>query len=216
MRNAGDEKKMSGGEPDSFDTIEGEYRHEIKVLGSRFLAFARGADSVDEFRAYLDALTGEHHSAAHHCYAYRIGPTGGEFRFHDDGEPAGTAGKRIISVMEKHGLVNVCVVVVRYFGGTKLGMGGLSHAYSAVTNQVLSLAVRLRRYVYDRIEVDFPYDLTSQVHHLMDQYGAETTNREYPELARYTVRIRSSFSKRFADDLSNLLKCGSGIRIIPR
>ena len=110
---------------------------EFKDRGSRFLAFAYPLASVDDFKAKMKLLKEEHPKAVHHCFAYRLGVDGNTFRVSDDGEPSGSAGRPILGQIDSKQLCNVLVVVVRYFGGTLLGVPGLINAYKTVTSLAL-------------------------------------------------------------------------------
>jgi uncharacterized YigZ family protein len=179
---------------DAYRTIEGSHEAEIKILGSRFLAYARGIERAQEAEAFLDALRREHHAATHHCYAWRLGIDGQPSRFSDDGEPNGTAGPRILGALERRALSDAAVVVVRYFGGTKLGMGGLAHAYTDAADAVLDRAAPVERILYDTFALRFGYDLTAQAHHVLERCGADILDRGYEADVRYLVRIRRSQS----------------------
>ena len=112
-----------------------------KEKGSRFLAFARPMQSPDELKPILNAYKKEHHKAKHICFAYRIGQQGETFRANDNGEPPGTAGRPILRQIEAAGLTNTLVVVVRYFGGTLLGTGGLANAYKTAVQEAVNAAL---------------------------------------------------------------------------
>lgn len=184
-------------EKDWFSTIEGQAQAEIKVLASRFISYLRHVESTSVFESWLVELRRSHFDASHHCFAYRLGLLGDLFRYSDDGEPAGTAGSRIYHAIASRELTNVAVVVVRYFGGTKLGVGGLSRAYSDAAEVVLATASIVVQYVTDEVRVTFPYDYTSQVHHTIEQAGAEITTRFYQDDVTYTVRVRRSVTEQF-------------------
>ena len=108
-----------------YNTIEKSSVEEFKERGSKFIAYAYPIESVDEFKKLLQNLKKEHLRAVHHCFAYRIGTDGNNFRISDDGEPAGTAGRPILGQMDSKEITNTAVIVVRYFGGTLLGVPGL-------------------------------------------------------------------------------------------
>lgn len=186
---------------DSYRTIAGRGETEIKIVGSRFLSYAIPCPSSEAFADFLDALRKEHYNATHHCSAWRIGYDGTEFRYSDDGEPSGTAGKRILGSIDRMELTDVGIVVVRYFGGTKLGVGGLARAYTDSADAVLAICKIEERFHQEMMTLTFPYDVTSQVHHVIDMHGAEVLDREYIEQSRYTVRVRRSFIPRFLEDL---------------
>lgn len=114
---------------DSYRTIIREGSAEFKDRGSRFLAFAFPIKKVEDFKARLNELKKEHPKAVHFCFAYRIGTDGTQFRSSDDGEPSGSAGKPILGQLDSRGVTDTAIVVVRYFGGTLLGVPGLIHAY---------------------------------------------------------------------------------------
>jgi uncharacterized YigZ family protein len=188
MGKAADEKH----DPDAYATIAGGCEHETRILASRFIACARGTDSVDAAMAFLETLRRRHHAATHHCYAYRIGGTEPQTRSNDDGEPSGTAGRRILMAIEEAGLTDCVVVVVRYFGGTKLGAGGLSHAYHDAAAAVLTRAVVEHRYVTARFTVAFPYNDTRQVHHALERSEAEILDRRFGDDTAYVIGVRRS------------------------
>ncbi len=187
---------------DSYLTIAQREEAEIKIVGSRFLSYAIPCPSPDVFTDFIDALRREHYNATHHCFAWRIGYDGSEFRYSDDGEPSGTAGKRILGSIDRGGLTDVGIVVVRYFGGTKLGVGGLSRAYSDSADVVIEHCRIERRFHMDTLAVTFPYDVTSQVHHVIEMHGAEVLDRQYLEDTHYTVRVRRSLAARLCEDMS--------------
>ena len=186
---------------DSYLTIAERQETEIKILASRFLSYAIPFDTVEQFTDALDALRREHYNANHHCYAYRCGFDGSDFRYSDDGEPNGTAGIRIMGSIDRLGLTNTGVIVVRYFGGTKLGMGGLAHAYSDSADAVLTLCKIEKRYLYNTYSVRFPYDMTSQVHHVMEMYEVEVLDRQYLEETTYRIQVRRSRDETFRESI---------------
>src|ERR1700742_4267725 len=124
---------------DIYYTIGKEATAEFRDRGSKFIGYACPAMSVDECKERLNAIKKEHPKATHHCYAYRIGLDGNLFRVNDDGEPSGTAGRPILGQIDSKELVNVLVVVVRYFGGTLLGVPGLINAYKTATALALQI-----------------------------------------------------------------------------
>jgi uncharacterized YigZ family protein len=186
---------------DSYQTIAAREDSEIKIAGSRFLSYAIPCTEVDTFTTALEALRKEHYNATHHCFAWRIGYEGTEFRYSDDGEPGGTAGRRILGSIDRLGLTDLGIVVVRYFGGTKLGVGGLSRAYTDAADAVLARCAVERRYLTDTLLLDFPYDVTSQVHHVLETHGVDILDRAYLDATRYTVRVRRSLRARVLEEL---------------
>ena len=126
---------------DSFKTIARAAETTYRQLSSKFLVYAYPVETESEIKEYLDALRKKWFDATHHCYAWRLGPHGEQFRANDDGEPSSTAGKPILGQLLSNEITNCLVVVVRYFGGTKLGVPGLIAAYKESTAQVLAECV---------------------------------------------------------------------------
>ncbi len=121
----------------SYRTISKPAKGLFKDRGSKFLAFAYPVGHEDDIKPILEELRKNHHAARHHCYAWKLGVDGSRVRANDDGEPSGSAGRPILNQIEKAGLTNTLVVVVRYFGGTLLGVGGLINAYRTATENAL-------------------------------------------------------------------------------
>lgn len=184
-------------EKDWFNTIEAQVQAEIRVLASRFISFIRPINNPEEFESWLAELRRTYFDASHHCYGYRLGFHCDIYRYSDDGEPAGTAGSRIYQAIAMRELTNVALVVVRYFGGTKLGVGRLARAYSEAAEAVLSAASIRVRYVTDTLRVTFPYDYINQIHHTVDQVGAEITERYYRDNVTYMLQVRQSSTEKF-------------------
>jgi uncharacterized YigZ family protein len=144
-------------------TIEKEAVAEYKDRGSKFLAYAFPIEATDAFKARLKALKEEHPKAAHHCFAYRLGMDKNNYRASDDGEPSGTAGKPILGQIDSKELTNLVVVVVRYFGGTLLGVPGLIQAYRTSASLVLQLTPIIQNPVLIQYELLFDYTLVNEV-----------------------------------------------------
>jgi uncharacterized YigZ family protein len=140
-----------------FNTIELEAQAEYKDRGSKFIAYAYPLNSPDEFKKYLHNLKKEHPKAVHHCFAYRIGRDGNQFRVSDDGEPAGTAGKPILGQIDSKTITNICIIVVRYFGGTLLGVPGLINAYKMAALLVLQVVPIVQKPVLVNYSIQFDY-----------------------------------------------------------
>ena len=149
--------------PNHYNTIERGSVAEYKDRGSRFLAYAFPINSTEEFKKRLKALKEEHPKAAHHCSAYRLGLDGNHFRASDDGEPAGSAGKPILGQLDSKGITNTAVVVVRYFGGTLLGVPGLINAYKMCTSLALQLTPIIQKPVLVDYELQFDYTMMNEV-----------------------------------------------------
>ncbi|MFC1492518.1 YigZ family protein [candidate division KSB1 bacterium] len=178
---------------DSYKTVTREKAHETGVKGSRFIAHIFPASSENDIEKILHELKAKYHDATHHCYAYIISIEGNRIsRYYDDGEPSGTAGKPILTVLEGNGLVNVICIVVRYFGGTKLGIGGLSRAYSDAAREVLNNCKIENRIITGEVEFEFPYSITGTVEKLISDYNAEIGSRDFGEETKVICNIRKS------------------------
>ncbi|MCW3111666.1 MAG: YigZ family protein [Segetibacter sp.] len=159
-------------------TIEKPSTAEYKDRGSKFLGYAYPIRSVEDFKRYLQILKKEHPKAAHHCFAYRIGLDGNNFRVSDDGEPSGTAGKPILGQIDSKQIVNVLVVVVRYFGGTLLGVPGLINAYKTTTALALQLTPVAQKQVLVNYLLEFDYTRMNDVMIVVRQFGCEVIKQE--------------------------------------
>ncbi|HEV7620222.1 MAG TPA: YigZ family protein [Flavisolibacter sp.] len=156
-----------------YNTIEKPSFTEYKDRGSRFLAFAFPIETSDIFKARLKEIKEEHPKAAHHCFAYRIGTDGNNYRSSDDGEPSGTAGKPILGQIDSKGLTNMAVVVVRYFGGTLLGVPGLINAYKTSTSLALQLTPIIQRHILVNYILDFEYNLMNEVMMILKKFNCQ-------------------------------------------
>lgn len=148
---------------DFFKTIIEPSIGEFKDKGSKFLAFAYPVEDVSDVAIIVDKLQREHIKARHFCYAWRLGTTGNSFRSNDDGEPGGTAGKPILGQIDSFGVTNVVIVVVRYFGGTLLGTGGLIQAYREAARLAMADAVMIEKFLENTIVFNFHYAIMPQV-----------------------------------------------------
>jgi uncharacterized YigZ family protein len=146
-----------------YQTIEKESVAEFKDRGSRFLAYAFPISSTDDFKKRLKELKEEHTKAVHHCFAYRIGTDGNNFRSSDDGEPSGSAGRPILGQIDSKELVNAAVIVVRYFGGTLLGVPGLINAYKTAASFALQLNPIIKKPVLINYRLQFDYTILNDV-----------------------------------------------------
>ncbi len=164
--------------PDYYSTIEKSSTAEFKDRGSRFIAFAYPITNVVEFKEKLDSVKKQHPKATHHCFAYRLGSDGNNYRVSDDGEPSGTAGRPILGQIDSKQLINVLVIVVRYFGGTLLGVGGLINAYKTAASLALQAAQRVQKPVYTRYRIQFDYTLTNDIMIIGKQFDCVIVEKE--------------------------------------
>ncbi len=186
---------------DTYQTIAREARIEIKVKGSRFIGESRLTDGVDDALGMLDAIRRREFAATHHCWAYRIGTDGTPvFKYSDDGEPGGTAGRPIFDALEGNAITNCLLVVTRYFGGTKLGTGGLARAYSETARQTLDASgVKTCYHTVDyELEMEFPF--YNPVHQLLARLQAETTESYFTDRVRLRIAVRRSLAERLEQE----------------
>ena len=163
---------------DFYYTIDQPAFAEFKERGSRFLAYCYPVGSIEVCKKYISALKKEHPKAVHYCVAYRIGVDGSIFRVSDDGEPAGSAGRPILGQIDSKQLTNVMVVVVRYFGGTLLGVPGLINAYKTATSLALQLTPLVQKAIEINYELNFDYHQMNEVMMIVKQYHCSVIQQE--------------------------------------
>ena len=163
---------------DHYFTIEKPSQAEFNDRGSRFIAFAFPVIDTVVFKKRLQELKKEHPKAVHHCFAYRIGNDGNNFRVSDDGEPFGTAGKPILGQLDSKAIINAAVVVVRYFGGTLLGVPGLVHAYKTTTALALQLTPIIQKQIELNYSLEFDYTQMNAVMTIIKQFNCTVIQQE--------------------------------------
>jgi uncharacterized YigZ family protein len=194
-------------ENDVYYTLKAPVTGEIKVKGSRFIGHAGPIHEQEEAISFLNRLIKQYHDAIHHCYAYRLG-TGNEsvFRTSDAGEPSGTAGKPILNVMDGRSLSDLVCVVVRYFGGVKLGTGGLARAYAECVNVTLDKGTVETCFRTEVFRFKFDYDRTGAVMRIVTGFRGQILESQYGSQTELTVQIHKSeasdFRKRLLDETS--------------
>lgn len=165
-------------ESEYYNTIEAPGTAEFKDRGSKFIAYAYPIAEVNDFKEKLAALKKEHPKAVHHCFAYRLGLDGNTFRVSDDGEPSGTAGRPILGQIDSKQATNILIVVVRYFGGTLLGVPGLINAYKMVSSMVLQVTAVVPKPVLISYRVQFDYTQMNDVMKLVKQFECTVLKQE--------------------------------------
>jgi len=180
---------------DSFLSIAKESRGIYREKASKFLAIAVPVSSEEEIKIKLDDLKKEYFDANHHCYAYRLGLQNPHYRMNDDGEPAGSAGKPIYGQILSTGLSNVLVVVIRYFGGTKLGIPGLIHAYKTSARESLDNAEIVEKIIYSQVRVSFEYINMNEVMKILKEEGVKIIKQTTEIACTITFLIRESHLK---------------------
>jgi uncharacterized YigZ family protein len=185
---------------DSYLTVVGETRTEITIKRSVFIGCCLHVQNKPAALDYVDQLRAEFHDAVHHCFAYRIGATGMEFRAVDDGEPSGSAGKPILFAMQKATVSDAIVVVVRYFGGIKLGVGGLARAYAEAATTVLTTAPRAVVTPTTSMTVFCTYDDIARVTGLLEELGL-TVKPTYADAVTFDVEVPHSLVDRLRHEV---------------
>ena len=165
-------------EPDFYQTVDKESFAEFKDRGSKFLAYVYPVNTVEEVKKCMQFHKKEHAKAVHHCFAYRLGGDGNQFRVSDDGEPSGTARRPILGQIDSKQLTDVLVVVVRYFGGTLLGVPGLINAYKTAAALALQLIPVIQKPIEVMYELQFDYTLMNEVMMIVKQAGCSITAQE--------------------------------------
>ncbi len=187
---------------DTYKTIKSSSKGLFKDKGSKFIALAYPADTVDEAEKWLIQVKNEYHDARHHCYAYAIGFNRESYRMNDDGEPSGTAGKPIYGQILSHDLTNVFIVVVRYFGGTKLGVRGLINAYKGSAREALSNGTIIQKTIRNHYRVFFNYPAMNDVMRIMKEYDLPQLSHDFA----MSCSLEFSVRRREAEDVISRLE----------
>jgi uncharacterized YigZ family protein len=181
---------------DTYKTIASESKGLFRDRGSRFIAIARPVSSQEEIKTILEELRREYHDARHHCYAWMLTPDRQAWRVNDDGEPSGTAGRPIMGQINSHGLTNILIVVIRYFGGTLLGVSGLINAYRSAAEDALANARIIEKYVTENWLVRFPYIAMNDVMKVLKDEGCSQHAHTYSgEECSTEISFRASLSE---------------------
>jgi len=170
------------------------------IKGSRFVASLAPCTDADQALAHVAACREQWPDASHHCFAFRL--AGGEGRSHDDGEPGGSAGRPILAQIDGHDVVDVVVVVLRWFGGTKLGVGGLIRAYGGCAGQALDRAELQDHVVMVQLVVVFEHRFTGDVHHVLGAHGVEVLETTWGDGVTMRLRVPLAVSR----DVSRALR----------
>ncbi|GDX63204.1 MAG: IMPACT family protein [Ignavibacteria bacterium] len=200
---------------DFYLTIQQRERASIKVRGSEFIATAIPVASKEQAQKELEGLRSEFWDATHNCFAYRIGKSGLEFRTSDDGEPTGSAGKPILFVLNKYDVSDILMVVTRYYGGTKLGIGGLARAYSEAAGMVLESCVKIPIYSSKDIRVMCIYEDVAIIRRIIEAY-AINSDSEYRDAVEFIARIPESQCDAFIQEVISSTAGRAGAMIINR
>ncbi|OJV21454.1 MAG: YigZ family protein [Bacteroidetes bacterium 41-46] len=189
---------------DSYKSISQPSTGIYKELGSKFLSFAYPVANEEEVKEIIATLRKEYHDARHHCFAYRIGSEGEHWRANDDGEPSSSAGKPILGQLLSFGVSDVLIVVVRYFGGTKLGVPGLIRAYRSAAADALSNADVVEKIAGREIGFTFEYLKMNDVMKLLRDFSAEILEQDFDNFCKIRIRVRRGNYERFIAEISEL------------
>lgn len=191
-------------EHDTFLTIETTSQGIYKEKGSKFLAFAYPVRTLEEVKNHLQNLRKTYYDARHWCYAYILGKDKGQYRANDDGEPSGSAGLPILGQLKSKNVTNVLVIVVRYFGGTKLGVSGLIHAYKTVTAEALENASIIEEIVQDEVTFTFEYLQMNDVMKLIKEYQLNIKNQKFDNQCEMTIWVRQKLTTEIRSKLQKI------------
>lgn len=186
---------------DTYRTVEAPAEAVFKEKSSKFLAYVYPVSDEEAIRERLEALRKRYYDATHHCYAWRLGPHGETFRANDDGEPSSTAGRPILGQLLSHNVTDCLLVVVRYFGGTKLGVPGLIAAYKESAAAALDAARIVERTVDRRITVTFSYLVMNDIMRIVKEEQPAIESQRFDNLSTFVLRIRESRAERLTERL---------------
>jgi len=182
-------------EPHFYQTIEKQVVAEFSDRGSKFIGIAFPITSANDFKIALNEVKKMHPKASHHCFAYRIGMDGSAYRVADAGEPSGTAGRPILGQIDSKGLTNVLVVVVRYFGGTLLGVPGLINAYKSAASMALQLTPIVKKPILTLYELQFDYTISNDIMRIVKKYACVLIKQDLQLFCNYEVGVPRQIEK---------------------
>lgn len=186
---------------DHYITIEKISTAEIKDRGSKFIGIAYPISEEKQVKEILQQVKKEHPQAHHHCYAFRIGPDPTAFRFSDDREPSGSAGKPILGAIQTRQLSDVLVVVIRYFGGTLLGVPGLIGAYRGAAQAALEAATTKVKTINEKYKIEFPFEITNDVYQFLRSFPTEIKSQEFETPCNIIFELRKSIAPQLAKNI---------------
>lgn len=189
---------------DTYKTIAAASEGLFKDKGSKFIAFAFPVSSENEIKEIIQSIKKEHYSARHHCYAWRLGQEKLHFRANDDGEPSSTAGKPILGQIQSFDLTNILIVVVRYFGGTLLGVSGLINAYRNAALDVILNSEIVEKLVEQKLLVEYGYEVMNEVMKLFKDEKLPQTDPQFDLNCRITTSVRLSDLARITEELEKI------------
>jgi uncharacterized YigZ family protein len=191
-------------ESDSYKTIKSSSQGVFKEKGSRFIAIAHPITDQNEIKPIIDQLRKEHHEARHHCFAYMLGQERDVWRVNDDGEPSGTAGKPILGQINSYGLTNILIVVIRYFGGTLLGVSGLINAYRSASALAIKNAEIIECTLQEYYQIIYPYESMNDVMRILKEENIGQSDQEFDIECCIKINFRASLKKSILLRLSRI------------
>lgn len=195
---------------DTYKTIKGNVEGTYSEKRSKFLAFAYHVTSIEEVKTYIAQIQKKYYDARHVCYAYMLGPTREIFRANDNGEPSGTAGKPILGQINSYELTDILIVIVRYFGGIKLGTSGLIVAYRQAAIEALENAEIIEKTVDEDINFKYDFEAMNSVMKIIKDLQPQIITQDYDNICTMTLRIRKSLMPQMKDKLLKI----EGLQII--
>ena len=189
---------------DSYKTIKSVSEGIYKEKGSKFIAFAYPVFQEEEIKAIIEKTRKAHHNARHHCFAYILGSEGDTWRVNDDGEPSGTGGRPILGQIRSRNLTNILIVVSRYFGGSLLGVSGLTNAYKSAAMSALDNAEIIDHIIQEFYEIEFPYSVMNDVMMVIKEENITQSKQSFDLECRVMLNFRSSAKERILDRLSRI------------
>ena len=193
---------------DVYYEVERDAEFVLRERGSKFFAFVYGVKSDLEIKEKLEGLKREYPDATHHCYAWVMGARAEAQRANDDGEPGNSAGRPILRSILSAGVTNVLVVVVRYFGGTLLGIPGLIESYGGAAESALRAAGRSEKFIEENYEISSAFEHEQEIHRLIAKHGARVLGSEYTEQVCYRVAVKAGVGRDFEKALSDHYQLG--------
>lgn len=198
---------------DFYFTIQAKQETEIKINKSRFIATAIPVRNPDEAKEEYDRIKKQYHDASHNCWAWRFGENGLDYRYSDDGEPKGSAGKPILFTISKYDLSDILLVVTRFFGGKKLGVGGLVRAYSDAAEECLKICEKKQIDITKKVRIFTTYEDLNTIKSLLDTY-AVSYEENYTDLIDISAQIPISKVAEFTDNITQKTNARSGFRVM--
>ncbi|MBO4397510.1 MAG: YigZ family protein [Bacteroidaceae bacterium] len=195
---------------DTYKTIKGNVEGTYSEKRSKFLAFAYHVTSIEEVKTYIAQIQKKYYDARHVCYAYMLGPTRENFRANDNGEPSGTAGKPILGQINSYELTDILIIIVRYFGGIKLGTSGLIVAYRQAAIEALENAEIIEKTVDEDITFKYDFEAMNSVMKIIKDLQPQIITQDYDNICTMTLRIRKSLMPQMKDKLLKI----EGLQII--